>query len=119
MFDWGEFLTQAHGLASDGAEAGHRSAVSRAYYAVFGLARRRLRDTDGCNVPTTGQAHRFVWDEFNASADEDRQRIGITGNRLRRARNQADYDDAIADAGELSESALADAHVLAELLQAL
>jgi uncharacterized protein (UPF0332 family) len=119
MFDWGDFLAQAQRLSSDAEEAGHRSAVSRAYYAVFGLARGRLQDSEGLPIPATGRAHRIVWEKFNASSDVIRQRIGITGNRLRHARNRADYDNIITDVATLSQTSLADAQLVADLLRSL
>ena len=64
MFDWGEFLSQAQRLAAGGDEAGYRSSISRAYYSVFGLARRRLRDVERLPVPNTGQTwscYVLVW----------------------------------------------------------
>ena len=40
MFDWADYLRLAQELAQRGEESCKRSAVSRAYYSVFNLARR-------------------------------------------------------------------------------
>jgi hypothetical protein len=117
MFKWGDFLAQALTLAA-GDEVGHRSAIGRAYYSAFGLARQQLR-TEGHSEPVTGQAHGYVWSQFDASADVNRRLIGVTGHRLRRAHNPPDYEDVIAACSALSESSLADATRLAELLRGL
>jgi hypothetical protein len=39
MFDWSDYLTLAKQLATNADEASKRAAISRAYYAAFGLAR--------------------------------------------------------------------------------
>lgn len=83
-FDWQEFLTLARDLAK-------RSAVSRAYCAAFGRARRLLR-AEGISVPRSSP-HEFVWAHFGGSAGTARQRISALGDRLKRIRRNADYDE--------------------------
>ena len=98
-FDWAEYLNVAGELAAipfrpSIAEAKQRSAISRAYYAAFGKARVHLRDIDGDgNIPRGPQAHEYVRLAFKASVDPRRRSIGENLNRLRRARNRADYAD--------------------------
>jgi uncharacterized protein (UPF0332 family) len=120
MFDWSAFLSQAQRLAEGRDEAGYRSSISRAYYSVFGLARRRLRDVERLPVPNTGQAHDYVWRAFASSAsDVHRVAIGTDGRRLRNRRRLADYDDVVADLGLLSSECLADAQRVIALIAGL
>ena len=120
MFDWGEYLSQAQRLAAVGDEAGYRSSISRAYYSVFGLARRRLSDVERLPVPSTGRAHEYVWTTFGAaSADITRVAIGASGRRLRNRRNLADYDDVVADLALLSSESLAEAQRVIALIGTL
>jgi hypothetical protein len=120
MFDWGEYLNQALRLAAGGDEAGYRSSISRAYYSVFGIARRRLSDVEHLTVPTTGRAHEYVWMTFgSAAADVTRAAIGAGGRRLRNRRNLADYDDVVADLALLSKESLAEAQRVIALISGL
>jgi hypothetical protein len=47
---------------------------------------------DGRNVPSTGDAHKILWDYFESANDKFRRKIGQDGKRLRWRRRQADYD---------------------------
>jgi hypothetical protein len=91
-FDWRRYLTLAERLAQNTAdEAALRSAISRAYYAVFGLARRRLRD-HGC-WPAGRDPHLRVWATYRDAGDQDCQYIGNRGFNLLDQRRRADYED--------------------------
>lgn len=93
VFDWAQYLVLAEELVlRKDEEAALRSAVSRAYYAAFCKARNRLRQ-EGVHIPKTGKAHTVVWNRYREAAEERRRYIGMTGDRLRRSRNKADYDD--------------------------
>lgn len=86
-FAWREYLTLATELAERSEqEAALRTAISRAYYAVFCTARARLAE------PSLGTAHRGVWDAYRNAGDRNRRSIGNRGDRLRRLRQRADYD---------------------------
>lgn len=96
MFDWANFLTLATTLASNGAdEAALRSAVSRSYYANFNSALAKLIAEGQIQRidPTEPGKHKTVWDLYRRSFDQRRSQIGITGDRLRKNRISADYDD--------------------------
>jgi uncharacterized protein (UPF0332 family) len=101
-----DFLPLAKSLLKDMTEAGRRSAVSRAYYAAFHVA-RRLMDDLGFAVPRADQAHGYLWLRLSNSSDlavvDAGQRLGT----LRRKRNFADYD--VAASLSISE---ATAHVV-------
>jgi len=63
-FDWSEYLSVAQELASGAntsanKEAKLRSAISRAYYAAFILARSYLRDREELLILRTNDAHSY------------------------------------------------------------
>lgn len=97
-FDWSEYLNLAKelaGIATTPAnqEAKLRDAISRAYYAAFILARNHLRDREGLSIPATGDAHRYVSEQFDLIPDPMRKSIADKLKRLRMYRNQAYYVD--------------------------
>ncbi|MCC5627774.1 HEPN domain-containing protein [Nostoc sphaeroides CHAB 2801] len=97
-FDWSEYLKVAKELAgaattSANQEAKFRAAISRAYYAAFIEARNYLRDQQGHSIPTTGNAHKYVSDQFDISPEPQRQLLAKELAKLRLYRNQADYVD--------------------------
>jgi uncharacterized protein (UPF0332 family) len=85
------FLNVADDLLDGNDEEQWRSAVSRAYYAAFHVARQLLVRC-GFVVPRAERAHAYVTMRLANSGHPD---IGDAGDRLemlRRARNIADYD---------------------------
>ena len=106
-FDWSEYLNLATELAalssdSDDAEAKLRSAVSRAYYAVFCLSRNYLRDIEkdprlSRKSSSDINEHQYVAEEFifHKSKNKEMIKIGENLSRLRELRNKADYADTI------------------------
>jgi uncharacterized protein (UPF0332 family) len=93
-FDWLGYLDLAKELndnAIANREAKQRSVVSRAYYAVFNLAKDYLEQVEGHAIPTTADAHRYVRDQFRNSTNPNSKAIAKDLSRLRRFRNQADY----------------------------
>lgn len=96
MFNWADFLTLATTLVANGGdEAALRSAVSRSYYANYNSALARLI-TEGQmerTDPTQPGKHKFVWDLYRTSFDRRRSQIGIDGDRLRKSRQDSDYNN--------------------------
>ena len=104
-FDWSEYLNLAQELAatnsdsSANSEAKLRSAISRAYYATFCLARNYLRDIE--KDPRLSRKnrdineHQYVAEEFiyHPTKMKNMVRIGENLSRLRELRNKADYED--------------------------
>ena len=82
-----------------------RSSISRAYYAALCKARNYLRDVEGKTIPTSGQAHAHVKNEFEYSHGRTRAKIGTNLKRLKQYRRQAGYDDSVATT-ELSKNAV-------------
>ena len=101
-FDWSQYLKLAQELAGQGVtaaaqEARLRSAISRAYYAAFCLARDHLRHKEKHPVPTNGRAHAYVRNQFRNSSDRARKKLGHNLGRLHKDRKRADYDDSVPD----------------------
>ncbi len=99
-FDWSEYFNLAKELAETSKEAELRSAVSRAYYSAFCLARNYLRDIQQYprlwrNITYDINAHKYVAEKFiyNQSKSQTMIEIGKDLNRLRKMRNKADYED--------------------------
>ena len=86
-----DFLQVADDLIQGTREANWRSAVSRAYYAAFHLARQLLLDC-GFDVARADKAHAYLWRRLSNAGQTDLQHAGRDLNALRTARNWADYD---------------------------
>jgi uncharacterized protein (UPF0332 family) len=86
-----EFLDVAAELLQGLAEGGWRSAVSRAYYSAFHVARRLLRQ-GGFVVPQGEQAHAYLYLRLGNAGQPDVVAAGRDLNFLRTVRNRADYD---------------------------
>ncbi|CVK17528.1 HEPN domain-containing protein [Sporomusa sphaeroides] len=97
-FDWSNYLTFAQEICGKNngqnpcQEAKMRCAISRAYYSAFCNARNFLKD-NGVDLPDDAKVHEVVKSQFNKSANETYQQIGENLNRLRIARNKADYNN--------------------------
>src|SRR2546430_464765 len=100
-FDWSDFLELARELGQPGAmrpreEARLRTAISRAYYAVFCRARNHLLTRyPTVPIPRGPDAQRVVWQRFDGRADTTSRVVATNLERLRDWRNSADYDDTI------------------------
>jgi len=86
-----DFLTLAQRDVAGSTEAEWRTGVSRAYYAVFHVARQLFRDL-GFVVPRAEQAHRYLWLRLSNCGDNGGEQAGQDLDILRRDRNRADYD---------------------------
>jgi uncharacterized protein (UPF0332 family) len=86
-----DFLTVAKQLADASTESAWRSAISRAYYAAFHVARELLEDLRFA-VPHADRAHVYLSRRLANSGHTQTQQAGTDLNALRGDRNQADYD---------------------------
>lgn len=86
-----EFLVVADHLASQPSEASKRSAISRAYYGVFHLA-RELIESCGVKVARSAEGHGVVLRCLQNCGMEKLARAGSMLDSLRSIRNKADYD---------------------------
>ncbi|CAN5652972.1 hypothetical protein BH09CHL1_BH09CHL1_14800 [soil metagenome] len=73
-----------------------RTAIGRAYYACFNLARLNLVSTNRLPALRRQNTHEVVWQLFAESANPMDLKIGQTGYRLRSFRNRSDYDQVFA-----------------------
>ena len=89
--NWRDFLPLAARLATGTTEADWRSAVSRAYYAVF-HGTRDLLTGFGFKTPRADQAHEYLYRRLNNSGLAAVQQAAAQFRSLRQVRNQADYD---------------------------
>ena len=78
--DFRDFLNLAIILVNGGTEADWRSAVSRAYYAAFHVA-RQLLDELSFVVPRADRAHGYLWLRLANAGPID---VEEAGNRLTR-----------------------------------
>jgi uncharacterized protein (UPF0332 family) len=85
------FLTQAQRLVIMTGEEDWRSAVSRAYYSVFHVA-REFMDSLGFTVPQADRAHAYLWLRLQNCGESALEQLGRDLQDLRRQRNYADYD---------------------------
>src|SRR4028119_31373 len=104
-FEWSEYLNLAQELAATNSdssanrEAKLRSAISRAYYSTFCLARNYLRDIekDGTLFRKNRDIneHQYVAKEFidHPTKLKNMVKIGENLSRLRELRNRSEYED--------------------------
>src|SRR4051794_14471838 len=90
-FQWADFLRVAEELARQDSEAARRSAVSRAYYAAYNIARKKLPPD---LTPKFGDRgiHVQLWTAYTQRKAMQLRTIGMNGERLRVSRTRADYD---------------------------
>lgn len=90
-FDWRDYVSLAEHLLNFTEEAYLRSSISRSYFGAFCIARdkRGYQDYKGKNGENI---HWKVINEYRNSDNSRDQNIGRILDKLRRARNEADYD---------------------------
>ncbi len=120
-FDWSEYLTLAQALGGEDVatseEARLRSAISRAYYAVYGMAQIVARSRDGYTPRRTDTAHQGLINHFKQSPDRKRKAVGANLERLLKNRVSADYERRFA--GELLFTVKITLNLAASVLQDL
>jgi len=91
VFDWSEYLTLANQLATNGDEASHRTAMSRAYYCVYHKAPEQAV-ASGCVDP---KSHVKLWNLYSdKQTDRDCIKLAKMGDRMKKERVAADYNPA-------------------------
>jgi hypothetical protein len=87
-----EFLQFAAFLAAQNRdEVARRTAVSRAYYGAFHLAREFLEEV-GVRVPANATGHGFILLRLENCGHADAREAGSLLSDIRSERNRADYD---------------------------
>jgi uncharacterized protein (UPF0332 family) len=118
-FSWSAYLELATELSQrKESEAALRSAVSRAYYAVFHLAQLKLR-LRSVSLDDTLGPHERVWKPFIIHADEKCKAIGVMGDRLKRGRKSADYENPVRNVPAFTTQAMGWSKIVFEKLQSL
>jgi uncharacterized protein (UPF0332 family) len=113
-----EFWDLAITLLGTSAPADLRSAISRAYYATFHVAREFLLAL-GFQVPNAEKAHAFLWLRLSNCGDARVVDVGVRLNDLRSNRNVADYDLGHSISWPTAESDVRTAEDLIDILDAL
>lgn len=94
MFDWIKFVMLARILLDSNDEEYIRSGISRYYYGAFGVIRRYLINVKGKYYlkSQSSDVHKDIIDELRLSRDTTENKLSELFNKLRKARNEADYD---------------------------
>ncbi len=117
-FDWQQFLVYAQSVDLQSAsEAALRTVVSRAYYAAYWKARRRV-ERQHFVVPRQN-AHQEVWDRYASVKNADGTPLKELGESLKSKRANADYEAKPPIKPRDAELAIADAADLIADIQAL
>jgi hypothetical protein len=95
--DWNEYIIVAKTLCENSTEAHSRSAISRAYYALYNQAKNwymkdAVRRSEG--LPRGESSHENLWKYFQKLGG-DYGKIGNNGSTLRRHRNDCDYQNKV------------------------
>lgn len=91
-FDWQEFLNLAENLLLTNTDAARRTAISRAYYSAFNVARERAeRNNCAFAADEDGGMHKKCWSVYRRGPDPNCKQLGIDGSRLAELRVRADY----------------------------
>ena len=90
-FDWPDFLKLADELSARSEESCLRTAIGRAYYYAYHLARQRVLD-NGFIIMRGGDSHKQVWEKFGNSPEPACKKLYGLATRLKDKRQQADYD---------------------------
>ena len=119
-FNWCDYLNLANQLSGKAAissqEAKSRSAISRAYYAVFCSSRNCLIGL-GHTFPKRGRAHKDVRRTLESKSNLLLRQIGVNLGRLWTDRKNADYEDQFR--GDLSKKTDADLRLAEEAINDL
>lgn len=86
-----DFIELAQSLLKDGCEASLRTAVSRAYYAVYHECRIVL-EARSITIRRDAEGHKQITECLDRSNHPPAQKIAQLVRDLRRDRNIADYD---------------------------
>jgi len=107
-FGWHQFVNLADELSARPDEAALRTAVSRAYYGLLGVAVAALPAGVRTSI-THGNVHIATWNRYAASSVLPCRQVGHAGHRLRLARLAVDYQSVmtlpLADVRTLVEGA--------------
>jgi hypothetical protein len=89
-FNWSEYYRVAQELSNHTAECYLRTSISRAYYYVFHLGRKRVEENRFQLLRS--DAHKQVWEKFSDSPDHRCRKLAEAAKRLKQKREAADYE---------------------------
>jgi len=122
-FDWQEYLFLAKNLYDNSdsfadKEACLRASISRSYYAAFCKARNCAIHYDTHSIGREQNVHGEVKKFYINSPNPQKKQVGNLLDRLRKLRNDADYEDNVTmhSLSSFSEIALRNARRIMELL---
>jgi hypothetical protein len=90
-FEWRGFLTLAEELGARSEEYCLRTAISRAYYYAYHLARLRVIDNEFIIVGG-GDSHKQIWEKYRDSPEYECKKLYLLAEHLKDKRQRADYD---------------------------
>lgn len=90
MIEPKDFLDSAHAMIGQD-EIGNRNAVSRMYYGVYHTGLLYARSSLGFKYQTGSSLHKQLIDFFKNQNQKNLKVIGRQMEKLRNARNEADY----------------------------
>lgn len=111
-FGWEEYVYLAEELLNRKEEACVRSSVSRAYYGAFCIARNRK----SYKKYTGRDIHWKVINEYKNSSNGNEQNIGRILDKLRKSRNNADYNEDRPINKDLAERSVISANIILNIL---
>jgi hypothetical protein len=89
-FNWSEYERVARELSTHADECYLRTSISRAYYYIFHLGRKRVEEN---GFPLfKPDAHKQIWEKFSESPDFRCRKLAETAKRLKEKRESADYN---------------------------
>jgi len=114
-FEWKKYIELAEKIVKNNDKEEYlRTAVSRAYYGIFCIARDKKGLTNQSST-----IHKRVKDAYLNSNLNSEQEIGRILNLLRRNRNNADYDNTVTISKSLAERCVLKAKYCLNLLNNL
>lgn len=122
-FEWNELIDLAHSIRNSAglgsAEAINRSAISRAYYGAFCLARNKGVNEGWISINNTGRDHEIVKNYYKGSSNRTKMNIGVALERLHVYRKYADYDDLCCDSENKAQACINRAQTIRDQLKSL
>jgi len=117
-FDWTDFQKLARELAKRPQESCLRTAVGRAYYFAFHLARKRVIE-NGFAITPREDSHKQVWEKYSGSPEFECKKLAEIAMRLKGKRQRADYEEHYSRISEDAPQVIADAEDFANRLARL
>jgi len=90
-FDWPDFLLLADELSARPEESCLRTAIGRAYYYAYHLARQRVL-ANGFDISRGGDTHKQIWEKFGNSPEPACKKLYARATTLKEKRQRADYE---------------------------